>query len=240
MVPLCAEMDHGWGAVVQTLVRALVIVELEVVVQPVFQGRHSRILLHIDVLVFDRAPQAFNKDIVKRPPTPIHITSMAIPTIISLAGNIQLALPGHEHSPFAWLEALASPIIVLATAYVIKQQILEAIEVRHANDQVFQTALDDWRLVTAMPEDYPSWMQFYANALQDALRKTNARRKETLSQMTVEDWHLAVGREMRADMWYRDTEPESDVVLPFSPAVDAIPASNNGNGNHPKVSVSAV
>jgi hypothetical protein len=58
--------------------------------------------------------------------------------------------------------------------------------------------------------------------------------------MTVEDWRLAVGREMRADMWYRDTEPESGVVLPFSPAVDAIPASNNGNGNHPKVSVSAV
>ena len=47
-------------------------------------------------------------------------------------------------------------------------------------------------------------MQFYANALQDALRKANARRKETLSQMTVEDWRLAVSREMRADMWYQN------------------------------------
>jgi hypothetical protein len=56
--------------------------------------------------------------------------------------------------------------------------------------------------------------------------------------MLIMSW--AIGREMRADMWYRDTEPESGVVLPFSPAVDAIPASNNGNGNHPKVSVSAV
>jgi hypothetical protein len=122
---------------------------------------------------------------------------MAISTIISLAGNVQLALPGHEHSPFAWLEAIAPPIIVLATAYVIKEQILEAIEVRHANEQAFQTALDDWRLVTAMPEDYPSWMQFYANALQDALRKTNARRKETLSQMTIDDWRMAVDNQQQ-------------------------------------------
>jgi hypothetical protein len=68
------------------------------------------------------------------------ITSMALATIISLVGNVQLALPGHVNSPFAWLEAIAPPIIVLATAYVIKEQILEAIEVRHANEQAFQAA----------------------------------------------------------------------------------------------------
>jgi hypothetical protein len=69
------------------------------------------------------------------------ITSMAIATIISLVGNVQIAPPGHENSPFAWLEAIAPPIIVLATACVIKEQILEAIEVRHANERAFQTAL---------------------------------------------------------------------------------------------------
>jgi hypothetical protein len=62
------------------------------------------------------------------------IVSMMLATIISLVGNIQLAVPGHENSPFAWLEAIAPPIIVLATAYVIKEQILEAIGVRHANE----------------------------------------------------------------------------------------------------------
>jgi len=168
------------------------------------------------------------------------ITSMALATIISLVGNVQTALPGHENSPFAWLEALAPPIIVLATAYVIKEQILEAIEIRYANEQAFQTALDDWRLVTAMPEDYPLWMQFYANALQGALRKTNARRKESLSQMTVEDWRLAVTREMRADMWYQNAEHENGSSLPFSHAVGAITASSNGNSSHPKVSAAAV
>jgi hypothetical protein len=41
--------------------------------------------------------------------------------------------------------------------------------------------------------------QFYANALQDALRKANARRKETLAALTRADWRLAVYREMQAD-----------------------------------------
>jgi hypothetical protein len=159
---------------------------------------------------------------------------------LTLVGNVQVALPGHETSPLAWLEALAPPIIVLATAYVIKEQILEAIEVRHANEQAFQTALGDWRLVTAVPEDFPLWMQFYANALQDALRKANARRKEALSQMTKEDWRLAVAREMRADMWYQNVESENGPSLSFSHAVEAITASSNGNGNHPKVSAAAV
>jgi hypothetical protein len=168
------------------------------------------------------------------------ITSMAIATIISLVGNVQVALPGHETSPFAWLESLAPPIIVLATAYVIKEQILETVEVRHANERAFQVALKEWQTATAMPEEYPTWMQFYANALQDALRKANARRKETLSQMTVEDWRLAVGREMRADVWYQNAEPDNGSPLSFSHAVEAITASSNGNGNHPKVSATAV
>jgi hypothetical protein len=58
--------------------------------------------------------------------------------------------------------------------------------------------------------------------------------------MTVEDWRLAVGREMHADMWYQNTEPENGSLLFVAPAVEAITASSNGNGNHPKVSAAAV
>ena len=97
----------------------------------------------------------------------------------------------------------------------------------------------EWQIATTTPEEYPTWMQFYANALQDALRKANARRKETLSQMTVEDWQLAVGHEMRADMWYQSTEPENGLLPSFSHAVEAFTASSYGNGNHPKVSAAA-
>jgi hypothetical protein len=159
---------------------------------------------------------------------------------LTLVGNVQVALPGHETGPFAWLEALAPPIIVLATAYVIKEQILEIVEVRHANERTFQVALTDWQATTATPEEYPAWLQFYANALQDALRKANVRLKETLNQMTFEDWRLAVGFEMRGDIWYQNTEPDSGSSLAFPHAVEAITASSNGNGNRPKVSAAAV
>jgi hypothetical protein len=166
--------------------------------------------------------------------------SMMIATTIALVGNVQISLPSHTDSPFAWLESIAPPLLVLSTAYVMKEQILEAIEIRHANERAFQVALGEWQIATATPEESPTWMQFYANALQDALRKANTRRKETLSQMTVDDWRLAVSREMRADMWYQSTEPENGSPLSFSHAVEAITASSNGNGTHPKVSAAAV
>jgi hypothetical protein len=168
------------------------------------------------------------------------ITSMAITTIISLVGNVQLALSGHEHSPFAWPESLAPPVIVLATAYVIKEQILEAIEVRHANERAYQSALDDWKIATSAPENYPAWSQFHANGLQDALRKANARRKDILDQLTIEDWRIVVGREMHADRWYQDAEQDEVGVFALSPATESITAGRNGNDHRPKVSVSAV
>jgi D-ribose pyranose/furanose isomerase RbsD len=108
-------------------------------------------------------------------------TSMGIPTIISLVGNIQVALQVMKIALSHGLKHWHRPSL-LATAYIIKEQILEAVEVRHANERAFQAALEEWQTATAMPEGYP-----YANALQDALRKANARRKETLSQMTVKD-----------------------------------------------------
>jgi hypothetical protein len=132
--------------------------------------------------------------------------SMGMCTSVALAGNIQVALLGFEQSVFAWLEAIIPPLVVLSTAYVLKGQILEAIEQRHATEHAYQSALTDWRTLTTEPEQLPGWPQFYANALQDALRKANARRKETLVQMAIEDWRLAVGREMRADMWFQGAE----------------------------------
>jgi hypothetical protein len=118
--------------------------------------------------------------------------SMGIATPLALTGNIQVALPGHTQSPFAWLEAIAPPLLVLSTAYVLKEQVLETIEQRHANERVFQLALADWLAATAEPEQHLQWPQFYANALRDTLLKANFRRKETLGEMTVDSWRLAV------------------------------------------------
>jgi hypothetical protein len=58
-------------------------------------------------------------------------------------------------------------------------------------------------------------------------------------QMTIDDWHLAVHHEMRADMWHQADERGIGAALPSSPTVEAMTASSNGNGNRPKVSVAA-
>jgi hypothetical protein len=46
--------------------------------------------------------------------------SMRLTTDISLVRNIQFALPGNEHSPFAWLEAVVPQLLMLGKAYVLK------------------------------------------------------------------------------------------------------------------------
>ncbi|MBN1563577.1 MAG: hypothetical protein JXA10_07055 [Anaerolineae bacterium] len=161
--------------------------------------------------------------------------SMAITTTLSLVGNIQISLAGHTDSPFAWLEAIAPPVLVLSTAYVLKEQVLETIERRHANEYAFQAALTDWQTATANPEDHPQWSQFYANALRDALRKANNRRKETLSQMTQDDWCIAVTREVKADFWFATATLDEDIHPVHSGDGHTFTPSRNGNGAHPKV-----
>jgi hypothetical protein len=62
---------------------------------------------------------------------------------LALGGNIQIALPGYTYSPFAWLEATSPPLLVLSTAYVLKEQLLEAIEHRHTTERSYQMALNE-------------------------------------------------------------------------------------------------
>jgi hypothetical protein len=167
------------------------------------------------------------------------LASMALSTILALTGNIQISLPGHTDSPFAWLESITPPILVLSTAYVLKEQVLESIERRHANERAFQAALTDWQIATANPEAHPQWSQFYANALRDALRKANNRRKETLNQMTLDDWHRAVSREMKADIWYVAFARDEDVHPAYASGEHTFIPSKNGNGTYPKVTAAA-
>lgn len=158
--------------------------------------------------------------------------SMFIATVLALTGNIQVGLAGHVQSPFAWLEAITPPILVLSTAYVLKEQVLQSVEQRHADERAFQVSLADWQAATAAPEQHPQWSQFYANALRDSLRKTNARRKDALTNMTQADWGAAVYREMQADQWYQEPAPDQIEDENVSEVVD-----DRGNGHHPKALV---
>lgn len=157
---------------------------------------------------------------------------MFIATVLALTGNLQVGLTGHVHSPFAWLEAITPPILVLSTAYVIKEQVLESVEQRHANERAFQAVFADWQAATASPEQHPQWTHFYANALRDALRKTNVRRKEALANMTRADWRAAVCLEMQADQWYEESVPDQTENKNAPVVVD-----DRRNGHDPKALV---
>ena len=161
--------------------------------------------------------------------------SMGIPTSLAVVGNIQIAFPDYTQGPFAWLEAVAPPLLVLSTPYVLKEQVLETIEQRHADERAFQATLADWQTATADPEQHMNWPQVYANALRDALLKANSRRKETPGEMTVDNWRLVVYCETQADRWYEEPEPDQEVSVR---AIDTATDFNrrNGNDTFPKMS----
>ncbi|MEO8392438.1 MAG: hypothetical protein ABI700_05535 [Chloroflexota bacterium] len=164
--------------------------------------------------------------------------SMGIATAIALVGNVQVALPGHANSPFAWLEAIAPPLLVLSTAYVLKEQLLETIHLRHTNEQAYQTAVNDWQQSAINPEAHPRWMQFYANALRDAVRKVNTRKREALETLNTADWRALVYRELKADDWYETpivSDQSSVLKIQSDGSVEVIrplAISVHGNGLH--------
>ncbi len=150
---------------------------------------------------------------------------------------MQLALPAHAQSPFAWLEAMVPPLLVLATSFVLKEQLLGAIEIRHANEQAFQMDLANWQTTTGAPENHPQWSQFYANALRDALRKANSRRQEVLAALTTADWLTLVYRELQAEQWYVEPKHSPDPSLEKEEELSLVPLAaqlrRNGNGDPP-------
>ena len=68
----------GRGAVVQALVAALVVVVAEPVADAATGLRHPRILSQVHLLVFQRAPQPLDEDIVQAAPAAIHADGHAV------------------------------------------------------------------------------------------------------------------------------------------------------------------
>jgi hypothetical protein len=126
-------------------------------------------------------------------------------TSIALVGNLQVARPMMQGEMFAWLEAIAPPMIVLGTAYILKEQILHAIELRYASQRDFDAALNAWKERSMQPEQDASWEKRYANAIRDALRKANNRSERgraAIAALSHGDWYALVKREMQIDNWY--------------------------------------
>lgn len=164
--------------------------------------------------------------------------SMAVTTLLALVGNIEVSLVGHAQSPFAWLEAVAPPMLVVSTAYVLKEQMLAALDQRHAGERAYQSALAEWQTLTGQPEQHLEWPQFYANALRDALCKANNRRQDALAAMSGEDWRVLVKREMQAETWYHEPHGAPDLSNAVV-EIDLVHARRNGNGAFPKANAAA-
>lgn len=134
--------------------------------------------------------------------------SMAAATLLALVGNGQVSLPGHELNPFAWFEAFLPPLLVLSTAYILKEQMLGAIEQRHTAERAYQEALQSWKDATAQPERSARYTSALANSLRDAIKEDNSKgagaavRKDLMASLTLEHWKALVWREIEADNWY--------------------------------------
>jgi hypothetical protein len=80
-------------------------------------------------------------------------------------------------------------------------------------------------------------MQFYANALRDAIRKANNRRKDVLASLNTGDWRSLVYRELQADNWYSipilEEITENDAQDVGEVEIHPLAMSINGNGAHP-------
>lgn len=72
-------MSLGRGTVAQALVRPIVIVEPKIACQPGIQVGYRGVVLEVDVLVLDRAPQSLDEDVVERAASPIHADAYASP-----------------------------------------------------------------------------------------------------------------------------------------------------------------
>ena len=166
----------------------------------VIMAETAQILFSLAVAVMDASKTA------KR----LLYLSMFGATVLALVGNGQVSLPGHELNPFAWLESFMPPLLVLSTAYILKEQMLTAIAQRHANTQAYQEAVNVWNMANAQPEKHPRYMSALANALRDALKDENAKgtgataRRETMASLDTEAWKRLVKRELLADDWYSD------------------------------------
>lgn len=134
-------------------------------------------------------------------------------TLIALVGNVQFALgPGWRgmitSDPFAVLEAIAPPLVVLGGGLVFKRIWLDDIARHHANEKAYQHALAEYNAIAHDPEASEDWRPVFMHALKAALTRANTgggagvtKRREIIAAMNGFHWRQLVEAELRADDW---------------------------------------
>ncbi len=80
-------VDLCGSAIPQALVKALMIVEVDVVAEASIEVRHGLMKVEIDMFVFDGAPETFVEDVVESPATAVHADANA--RCFQAAGKVQ-------------------------------------------------------------------------------------------------------------------------------------------------------
>jgi hypothetical protein len=121
----------------------------------------------------------------------------------ALLGNFQLAMPGQWQNPFAWLEALFPPVAVLGAGYVLKEQVLLSIEIRHENYLRYQEALSRWINETEKPENHEDYVYELVTAVWEILYRINRKKtvREWLDNCALEDRQRIVMVELEEGNW---------------------------------------
>lgn len=132
---------------------------------------------------------------------------------VAIVGNLTVANPLHaapEYAAFAWLDALVPPAMVLGVAYVLKERLLEIMEMRHTNEDAYKDALSKWQAKMDAPESEPAWTRYYWNALRDAIYKANARTKgrDARNALSTQEWNMLLQRELHADNALNELQAE--------------------------------
>jgi hypothetical protein len=135
---------------------------------------------------------------------------------LALSGNYYVALHDHSVTVFSVFEAMFPPLFTLATAYVLKELMLERIQARHADQQAYEIAMIEWQAATADPEQHPQFDQAYANELRDAIIRKNRSEaaQDAMRGFTSVDWTALVQREMQTEDWFAGGE--TVVKLPLA------------------------
>lgn len=141
-------------------------------------------------------------------------------TAIAIIGNVAVARPGDPFAnpitwtlAFAWLEAVAPPLIVLAVMHVLKHQVLDAINRLHEAKRQYEIALDGWQAkLESDPLAHARWNEFYMNSLQDAIRRANHTvQRATWNALTRPDWIYLLRRELSSSALHEDVRAAIDV-----------------------------
>ncbi len=160
-------------------------------------------------------------------------TSAFASTGVALIGNLQIVSPWKVGMAFAWVEAIVPPLLVLTTSYVLKEQMLEAIAQRHANEQAYQQAYHAWKLETSNLEQHPDWLRFYSNALLDTIARYNRSKlaKEALHELNDLQKLALFQREQQAELWYVQAVNQQELIALQASSAQAN-RSKGGGGTH--------